>query len=71
MTLARLKDAKNNVIHLNPDHVALVTSAQDAGSPILGQAAVVLINGMTLAVMGSPEEVSQVLNEQPPPKIRF
>ena len=59
--LVKLSDNKGNVLHLNPDHVALVGSGTSGGAAVLGESAVVLINGLTLAVSGSPAEVAAKL----------
>jgi hypothetical protein len=60
--LVKLTDTKGNTIYLNPDHVALVGSGISGGALVLGESAVVLINGMTLAVSDDPATTSQKLN---------
>jgi len=67
--LVKLSDTKGNVLHLNPDHVALVGSGTSNGAVVLGESAVVLINGMTLAVSGEPAVISEKLNNPDSPGV--
>ena len=57
----RLRDGDGNLIRVNPDSVVLVTTAKDKGTTILGNAGIVFLNGLTLAVMGTVDGVSDQL----------
>lgn len=60
--LVKLKDSKGNNLHINPDHVVIVTGLIDKGQIVIGESNLMLVGGMGLAVSGPPEEVSTKLN---------
>ena len=60
--LVKLKDTKGNTLHLNPDHVVLVSGTQKNGVPVLQESIIMLLGGSALEVSGSPQEVAEILN---------
>jgi hypothetical protein len=58
MKLVRLTDGKGNVVHINPEYVVFISPASAGGVPSVGEAAVVLNNGVTLVAKGTPEEIA-------------
>ena len=64
MKLVELKDTGGNTSYVNPDHVCLVSQGASQGVPVLGQSAVLLINGMALSIDGIPADVSAKLSGQ-------
>ena len=62
MSLIKLHDTKGNSVHVNPDLVVLVSAGSAGGVPSVGEAAVLLITGLGLAIKGTPDEVASELN---------
>lgn len=62
MSLVKLKDTKGNIIYFNPDHVLLLSGSVKDGAPIVGETAVVTVQGLTMAVQGTLAEVADQLN---------
>ena len=62
MKLNKLQDAKGNTVYINPDHVLFVGSGSAGGVPSVGEAAVMFVNGLTLAFKGNPDEVANLVS---------
>jgi hypothetical protein len=62
MSLVKLKDSAGKTIYVNSDLVVLVTPATKDNVALLGQSAVVMLNGVPLGIDGSPDEVADQLN---------
>jgi len=70
MKLVKLKDVDGDYACVNPEYVVLVGSASEKGAVVPGVSSVVLGNGLTTSVSGTPREVSLKLGlEDPFPEV--
>ena len=60
--LVKLKDSKGNNLHINPDHVVIVSGLVDKSQIVIGEASIMLFGGVSLSVLGTQEEISALLN---------
>ena len=60
--LVKLKDSKGHSLHINPDHVVIVSGLVDKSQIVFGESSIMLFGGVSLSVLGTQEEISALLN---------